>query len=180
MTTWSNVHCSTWPPSIHAPGLTLVYAPGSPRYGNLIMSHSEVGVGTDDFGDDYQDGDTAYRAAFIRATPSGRMGRAIPNVNSGISPPQSDTHTTSRQRDQPDSDGCLSRSASSSRGARTLVRSRCCGIFPYGFKGAPAAQHGRRGRKPADLAAGRRPWAWSDDEPVPVGAPGARVQPPVA
>lgn len=49
----------------HAPGLTLVYGPGAPGHGNLLMSHSEVGVGTDQFGNQYQDGDTAYRDAFI-------------------------------------------------------------------------------------------------------------------
>jgi hypothetical protein len=67
---------------IRTPGLTLVYAPAAPRHGNLLMSHSDVGVGTDDFGNHYQDGDAAYRDAFIRATPSGRMGRLVPNGNS--------------------------------------------------------------------------------------------------
>jgi hypothetical protein len=73
---------------IHKPGLTLVYAPEAPKYGNLIMSHSEVGAGTDDFGNQYQDGDTAYRDAFIRATPRGRIGLHIPDANSGSVPPR--------------------------------------------------------------------------------------------
>jgi hypothetical protein len=65
---------------IRKPGLTLVYAPGAPRSGNLLMSRSEAGTGADDFGNHYQVGDTAYRDAFIRATPSGRMGRLVPDL----------------------------------------------------------------------------------------------------
>ncbi len=76
---------------IHKPGLTLVYVPGAPRPGNLLMSRSEVGTGTDDFANQYQGGDTAYRDAFIRATPSGRMGRLVPDVNSGSVPPPAGT-----------------------------------------------------------------------------------------
>jgi hypothetical protein len=76
---------------IHKPGLTLVYAPGAPKYGNLLMSHSEVGTGADDFGNQYQDGDMAYRDAFTRASPRGRMGLHIPDANSGSLPPQSGT-----------------------------------------------------------------------------------------
>jgi hypothetical protein len=71
------------------PGLTLVYGPGAPEHGNLLMSHSEVG--TDQFGNQYQDGDTAYRDAFTRATPRGRLGMHIPDTNSGGVPPQDDT-----------------------------------------------------------------------------------------
>ncbi len=77
---------------IHLPGLTLVYGPGAPGYGNLLMSHSEVGVGTDQFGNQYQDADTAYRDAFTRATPRGRLGLYIPDTTtSGGVPPQVDT-----------------------------------------------------------------------------------------
>jgi hypothetical protein len=75
---------------IRAPGLTLVYAPGAPTYGNLLMSHSEVGVGIDQFGNQYQNGDTAYRDAFNRATPRGRLGMHIPDTGSGGVPPQPD------------------------------------------------------------------------------------------
>lgn len=67
---------------IRKPGLVLVYGPGAPSYGNMLMSHSETGAGTDDFGNHYQDGDAAYRDAFIRASPSGRMGRLVPNGDS--------------------------------------------------------------------------------------------------
>jgi hypothetical protein len=67
---------------IRKPGVTLVYAPAAPRHGNLLMSHSEIGAGTDEFGNHYHDGDTAYRDAFSRATPSGRIGRHIPDVGS--------------------------------------------------------------------------------------------------
>jgi len=84
---------SPWPPVplgalfdegtvIHKLGLTLVYAPGAPQLGNLIMSHSEKGAGTDDFGNQYQDGDKAYRDAFIRSTPSGHMGNLVPDDSS--------------------------------------------------------------------------------------------------
>jgi hypothetical protein len=59
---------------IHKPGLTLVYAPDAPRFGNLIMSHSEAGAGNDEFGNQYRDGDTAYRDAFIRSSPAGADG----------------------------------------------------------------------------------------------------------
>jgi hypothetical protein len=67
---------------IHVPGLTLAYGPGAPGCGNLLMSHSEVGAGTDQFGNQYQHGDTAYRDAFARATPRGRLGLHIPDTNS--------------------------------------------------------------------------------------------------
>ncbi|MGO8956301.1 MAG: hypothetical protein ACLQFR_02845 [Streptosporangiaceae bacterium] len=76
---------------IHVPGLTLVYAPGAPEYGNLLMSHSEVGAGTDDFGNPYQGGDTAYRDAFIRATPRGRIGLHIPGASVNGVPPEAGT-----------------------------------------------------------------------------------------
>lgn len=76
---------------IREPGLTLVYAPGAPRSGNLLMSHSDVGAGTDDVGNQYRGGDTAYRNAFIRATPSGRMGRLVPDVNTSRVPPLAGT-----------------------------------------------------------------------------------------
>jgi hypothetical protein len=91
---------------IHMPGLTLVYAPDAPNYGNLIMSHSEVGAGTDDLGNQHRDGDTAYRDAFTRATPSGRMGRAVPDANSGSLPPRPAHRTTSLLRYPQDSDTC--------------------------------------------------------------------------
>lgn len=71
---------------IHKPGLTLVYGPGVPKYGNLLMSHSEVGTGADDFGNQYQAGDMAYRDAFSRASPRGRIGLHIPEINSGSTP----------------------------------------------------------------------------------------------
>ena len=67
---------------IRKPGLVLIYGLGAPSFGNLLMSHSETGAGTDDFGNHYQDGDAAYRDAFIRATPSGHLGRLVPNGNS--------------------------------------------------------------------------------------------------
>ncbi len=67
---------------VHKPSLTLVYGPHAPRSGNLLMSHSEVGSGTDEFGNQYQDGDMAYRDAFRRASPSGRMGLHIPDTDS--------------------------------------------------------------------------------------------------
>lgn len=67
---------------IHVPGLTLVYGPGAPGCGNLLMSHSEVGAGTDQFGNQSQHGDTAYRDAFTRATPRGRLGLHIPDTDS--------------------------------------------------------------------------------------------------
>jgi hypothetical protein len=64
---------------VRKPGLILVYGLDAPKFGNLLMSHSEVGVGTDEFGNQYQDGDMAYRDAFTRATPSGRMGVHVPD-----------------------------------------------------------------------------------------------------
>lgn len=67
---------------IHKLGLTLVYAPGAAQLGNLIMSHSENGAGTDDFGNQYQGGDKAYRDAFIRSTPGGHMGNLVPEDSS--------------------------------------------------------------------------------------------------
>ncbi len=78
---------------IHAPGLTLVYGPGAPEHGNLLMSHSEVGAGTDQFGNQYQNGDMAYRDAFTRATPRGRLGMHISDPNSGgVQPPADAPH----------------------------------------------------------------------------------------
>ena len=76
---------------IRLPGLTLVYGPGGPGCGNLLMSHSEIGPGTDQFGNQYQDGDTAYRDAFNRADRRGRLGMDIPDTNSGSVPPRADT-----------------------------------------------------------------------------------------
>jgi hypothetical protein len=77
---------------VHKPGLTLVYAPDAPQYGNLIMSHSEAGAGTDDFGNPYQRGDTAYRDAFNRSSRRGRMGSYVPDASSGSVPPEPGTH----------------------------------------------------------------------------------------
>jgi hypothetical protein len=71
---------------IQKPGLMLVYGPDAPRHGNLLMSQSEVGSGCDDLGNQYRDGDMAYRDAFTQATPRGRLGLYVPDVNSGIGP----------------------------------------------------------------------------------------------
>jgi hypothetical protein len=68
------------------PGLTLVYGPGAPGHGNLLMSHSDVGAGADQFGNQYHDGDTAYRDAFTRATPRGQLGLHIPDTYSSTAP----------------------------------------------------------------------------------------------
>ena len=71
---------------IHKPGVTLVYSPGLPSSGNLIMSHSEAGAGADEFGNQYQDGDTAYRDAFDRSSPRGRMGMYVPDASESAPP----------------------------------------------------------------------------------------------
>jgi hypothetical protein len=124
---------------IHKPGLTLVYAPDAPRFGNLIMSHSEAGAGNDEFGNQYRDGDTAYRDAFIRSSPRERMGIYVPDASSGSLPPPASGPHNKPPRDPPDSDACPSRSASSS--CTCPSRPACCCCTRLGsaeFRGPPS------------------------------------------
>jgi hypothetical protein len=46
------------------PGLTLGLRAGRTRVRQLAQSHTEVGLATDSFRNQYRDGDTAYRGAF--------------------------------------------------------------------------------------------------------------------